>query len=47
MKDYGFAKTPLSALRYAILANPASGTMPMNRRYALLKKAARRLCADI
>jgi diacylglycerol kinase family enzyme len=33
--------------RYAILANPASGNLPMSRRCALLKQAARLLSADI
>lgn len=33
--------------RYAILANPASGNLPMGRRYALLKQAARLLSADV
>lgn len=32
---------------YAILANPASGNLPMSRRYALLKQAADLLSADI
>ncbi|MBT8342500.1 MAG: hypothetical protein HKP58_19460 [Desulfatitalea sp.] len=29
-----------SAARYCVVANPTSGTFPMRRRYALLKKAA-------
>jgi diacylglycerol kinase family enzyme len=36
-----------STLRYAILANPTSGNLPMSRRYALLKQAADLLSADI
>jgi len=36
-----------STPRYAILANPASGNLPMSRRYALLKQAADLLSADV
>jgi diacylglycerol kinase (ATP) len=33
--------------RYAILANPVSGNLPMSRRYALLEQAADLLSADV
>ncbi|WP_319523409.1 diacylglycerol kinase family protein [uncultured Desulfosarcina sp.] len=36
-----------STPRYIILANPASGNLPMRRRYALLKQAADLLSAEI
>jgi diacylglycerol kinase family enzyme len=36
-----------TALRYAILANPVSGSLSANRRYALLKGAADLLSATI
>jgi undecaprenyl-diphosphatase len=34
-------------LRYNIIANPISGSLPMDKRYVLLKRAAEILCAEI
>jgi diacylglycerol kinase family enzyme len=36
-----------STIRYAILANPSSGNLSLQRRYALLKQAADLLAADV